>query len=162
MKPSKIEKYRLESRCLALFRQCRTTAEIADALTAELSAQQIDDAISQPTVSRWLKPYRDEVREETTQIIGDHIKAQVKDDLAVIDEVEGWHLAQFRSQQDPKLPEHLRVSLREASDMGMKIVKIIETKLRFALGGPADAPGSCSPVDLDAFRSEVEALRHGD
>lgn len=161
-KPSKIEKYRLEQRCIALFRAAHTTGSIADVLTADLAERNIEDTISQPTVSRWLKPYRDEAKEETEQIITDHIKAQVKDDLAVVDEVEAWHLAQFRTPITPEDPNYEKMSTRERSELGMRVIKIIETKLRFALGDPAGGGRSCSPVDLEQFRNEVAEMRGDD
>jgi len=163
-KPSKIEKYRLEQRCIALFRSARTTGDIAEILTAQLAEMEIDDTISQPTVSRWLKPYRDESKEETSQIITEHIKEQVKNDLAVVDEVEAWHLAQFRTPDPlPENPDHVNaLTLRERSEIGMKVIRIIETKLRFALGGAGGDSRSVSPVDLEQFRCEVEELRGAD
>ena len=57
-----------------------------------------------------------------------------------------------------KLPAGKEHNLRIRSEAGMKAVKIIETKLRFAglLENP-DIPGSgIDPIDLEGFRKDVQ------
>jgi len=149
---NKIEKYRLEERVLALSAEGLTTAQIAERVSADLAEAGIQDSISQPTVSRFLKSVRQERSEATRQRVQDHIKEVVPADLEALEEVEGWMLSQFRN-------DHLDVEAR--ARQGMRAVKIIETKLRFAgiLEDPASGRPPTDPVDLDAFKTEVEALR---
>ena len=144
---NKIEKNNLQGRCLALFREGRTTAEIADILTQELAGI---DTISQPSVSRWLKPIRDDERDETRKRIHDHIKATVESDLDILDEVEGFMVQEFRNPANTVL---------QRSDFGLKALRVVETKLKYALSDPTSTQDGLHPVDLDAFRNDLEDLR---
>ena len=81
--PSKIEKYGFQDRVLKLYSEPgMTSLRIAQVLTEELQG---NDSISQPTVSRWLKDVRDERREETRQVVNEHIKANIPKDLEALD-----------------------------------------------------------------------------
>jgi len=144
---NKIEKHNLQGRCLALFREGRTTAEIADILTQELAGV---DTISQPSVSRWLKPIRDDERDETRKRIHDHIKQTVESDLEILDEVEGFMVQEFRN------PEN---SVLQRSDFGLKALRVVETKLKYALTDPTNTQDTLHPVDLESFRNDLEDLR---
>jgi len=144
---NKIEKNNLQGRCMDLFREGRTTAEIADILTQELAGV---DTISQPSVSRWLKPIRDDERDETRKRIHDHIKQTVESDLEILDEVEGFMVQEFRN------PEN---SVLQRSDFGLKALRVVETKLKYALTDPTNTQDTLHPVDLESFRNDLEDLR---
>ena len=144
---NKIEKNNLQARCMVLFREGRTTAEIADILTQELAGA---DTISQPSVARWLKPIRDDERDETRKRIHDHIKQTVESDLEILDEVEGFMVQEFRN------PEN---SVLQRSDFGLKALRVVETKLKYALTDPTNTQDTLHPVDLESFRNDLEDLR---
>jgi len=156
---SKIEKHKLTERTLALAGEGRTTNEIAQVLTKELGGR---DTVSQPTVARFLKGVRQERSEQTKQVVHDHIKATVPADLQALDEIEGFLLSHFRNRgidlvtgDEATLPNSLKTRI----DCGMKAVKIIETKLRFA--GILDDPDETVPdiPDLDEFRNDLETIK---
>lgn len=146
---NKIEKYKLQSRCLALFREGRTTAEIAVALTADLNGQ---DRISQPSVARWLKPIREEERDETQRQVREYIKKTVESDLEILDEVQAFMVEEFRNDD---------CTTRERSDFGLKALRVVETKLRFALTDPNSGESAIHPVDLDEFRNDLSEIKEG-
>lgn len=160
---NKIEKYNLAERVLALAAEGKTTAQIADILTAELTGT---DSISQPAVSRWLKSVREERSNQTKQIVHDHIKATVPKDLEALDEVEEFMLSVFRNtKKNPETGknESAGYELRTRADAGMKAVKIIETKLRFAgvLDDPERSGARVDPVDLEQFKNDLQELKEG-
>jgi hypothetical protein len=164
---TKIQKYGLEERILELS-VGRTTTEVSDAITAELQAEGIQDQISQPTVSRFLRKVRAARAEETRNLVQDHIKAHVPKDLEAIEEIESFLLERFRGRLDlSKLSESLAEKVAaiiegdhgKRSEYGMKAVRVIELKLKYA-GILEETPGqpragSGDPVDLDEFRSDV-------
>ena len=157
----KIEQYNLGERVLTLVGEGKTTARIADILTTELAGT---DTISQPAVSRWLKAAREERSNQTKQLVHDYIKAQVPKDLEALDEVEEFMLTVFRnSQKNPETgeDESANYELRTRADAGMKAVKIIETKLRFAgvLDDPERSGSRVDPVDLEQFKNDLQELK---
>lgn len=91
MKVSKIDKLGLGRRIHELMDGGLLTSKaIASALTAE------GFAVSQPTVSRWLKEERETRREETQTIVREHVKKVVPDDLDALEEIEAQCLAWAR------------------------------------------------------------------
>lgn len=144
---SKIEKYHLEQLALDLFEKKLTGQEIAARLTAHLSGQ---DTISQPTVSRFLATVRREQKEQTKQLVHDHIQSNIVNDLEVVDEVERFLVETFRNKAESK---------NTRADFGLKAVRVVEMKLKYALIDPDTGDGSEHPVDLSEFRCEVEAVR---
>lgn len=163
---SKIGKYNLQDRTLALAAEGKSTDAIAKILTEELEGK---DSISQTSVAAWLKKIRQERSEETRHVVREYIKNTVPKDMEALNEIEAWLLDIFRNQKSVKDPETGKVTcsdlptkdihdLPTRSAAGMKAVKIIETKLRFAglLENP-DIPGSgFDPVDLEGFRKDVQ------
>lgn len=163
---NKIEKYNLQDRTLALAAEGKSTDAIAKILTEELEGK---DSVSQTRVAAWLKKVRQERSEETRHVVREYIKSTVPKDMEALNEIEAWLLDIFRNQEsikDPetgdvtciKLPAGKEHDLRIRSEAGMKAVKIIETKLRFAglLENP-DIPGSgIDPIDLEGFRKDVQ------
>jgi len=147
---NKIEKHKLTQRVLALYEQKRTTAEIADILTEELGGA---DTISQATVSRFLKPYREEYKEQARDKVSRHINEKIENDLAAMDEVEAFFFGLFKDKD---------VCIKERGDAGLKALKVIETKLRYALIDSSTGASTCHPVDLSAFRADLDELKERD
>jgi hypothetical protein len=123
---NKIERYGLEADALSLFKLGRDTRAIAAGLSMVMADKGIGDSISYSTVSRWLKDVRSEAKAEANQIVTEHIVGQLPSDLAAMDEIELFHLTAFR---DDKRGD------KDRSEFGMKALKVVETKLRFAFGG---------------------------
>ncbi len=121
---SKIEKYALHARIAALMNDGKNDTDIAAILTEELSGR---DTISQPTVSRYTKSLREEVRSTTRHKITEHLKECVETDLQILDEVQGFHVTEFRDKGNTVLSR---------SDNGLKAVRVIEIKLKHALSDP--------------------------
>lgn len=180
---NKIEKLGLTDRVLALTSQGKTTYEIAAILTQEATGAY---SISQPTVARWLKGVRQERAEQTRSIVHEYIKATVPADLDSINEVQVWLIERFRSIEEvtresvsaalgkrisQKMFDRLvsifpttPYDLRTRAEIGMKIIRIVDVKLKYA-GILEDDAGSKSdsvdPVNLDDFRidpSKEEAM----
>ena len=151
---SKVTKYNLQERTLALAGEGATTDAIADILTKELDGK---DTISQSTVSRWLKAERKERSEQTRSIVHDHIKATVPKDLDALDEVLTFLMSHFRNvlpnPDDAEKTISQSHSIKERAEFGMRAVKIVETKLRFA--GILEDPTTtdASPIDLDEYKT---------
>jgi predicted transcriptional regulator len=91
----KIEKLGLVKRIEELIMAGTNSSEgIAAALKAE------GYAISQPTISRYLKRTREERREETQKIISDHVQATVPADLTALETMEAQCLAWAQEEND--------------------------------------------------------------
>lgn len=151
---NKIEKYRLEGRILALSGQGLTTHEVAEAVTRDLNEKAINDKISAASIARFLRTVREERSAQTRELVREHIKATVPADLDALQEIESYFLTEFRNDDR---------DLRTRGDCGMKVVRIIETKLKFAglLDDPEAGKSSLDPVDLDEFRTEVGDMSRG-
>jgi len=175
---NKIERYGVAPRVLALSGEGKTTHEISQILNEEAAGEY---TISQPTVSRWLKDVRQDRSNQTRQIVHDYLKATVPTDLESINQVQAWLMDQFRSL-DIISPETVSealgktideetfktlvsifpaepLDLRTKAEIGMKIVRVVDTKLRYAgvLEDPDSAgAGSADPVDLDDFRMDAK------
>ena len=145
---SKIEKYGLEARTAALaFDEHRNTREIADILTAELDGR---DTISQSAVSSWLKPIREQNRDQAHDTINKHIKEKLDSDLESVEEIQLFLMNEMRDEESH--------TVMQRADLGVKALRVIDTKLRWGLGGEGSGD-RIDPVDLDAFKNEVEGLR---
>jgi DNA-binding transcriptional ArsR family regulator len=68
------------------------------AISAALKEQGFN--ISQPTVSRWLKAHKDLGRDDTRQIVQDHIKAAVPADLDALENMEAACLAWAKEDEE--------------------------------------------------------------
>jgi len=170
--PMKIDKFNLGSRVLALAGQGESTMSIAKIITAEGSVD-----LSQSAVARWLKHERRERGELTRTVVQEAIKAQVPADMKALDEVEGWLLGQFRGDvaeeirtliaNDAKVAaivEAIKADAGRRADFGLKAVRIIEVKLRYAgiLENPLAGDGNgLAPSDLDPIRRALEEMRAG-
>jgi DNA-directed RNA polymerase subunit F len=172
---NKIERFELAPRVLALTAEGKTTHEIARILTEEGDGAY---TISQSTVARWLKDVRKERSEQTRQVVHDYIQKTVPTDLESINEVQAWLIAQFRSLAhisieavsealaEPITEEMFKkliaifpadpLDLRTRAELGMKIVRIVDTKLKYAgvLEDDESGFGFGEPVDLDEYRFE--------
>jgi arginine repressor len=92
---SKITKLKLEPRIQELIEQgVVTTGAIAQRLTQE------GHAVSQSAVARWLKETRDARRDETQQIVREHVQKTVPDDLEALEEMERQCLEWSREEAD--------------------------------------------------------------
>jgi hypothetical protein len=159
---NKIEKFNLSDRVLALSGQGKTTHEISDIITKEAEGKY---RVSQPTVSRYLKSIRQERSEQTRQLVHEHIKEHVPHDLQALEDLEAEYLHIFNSKKEPSVesgeePEKLEYAfdLKERMSAGDRIVKIIETKLRYAgiLEDPEGAGhDAADPINLDDFRADT-------
>ena len=148
---TKIEKHKLEARVIALFNDGKSTHEIATVLNTELNGE---DTISQSTVARFVKTIREDTRDATRQFIHDHIKKNVESDLETLDEIESYFVQIFRNKE--KNPEY---NYKIRADFGLKALRVIETKLRYALTDPAGGKDSHHPVDLDQFKNDLEDIK---
>ncbi len=174
---NKVERFNLVERILALSGQGKNTYEIATILTKEADGKY---SISQPTVARFLKGVRKDRSEQTRQIVQDYIKATVPADLDSIEEVQAWLIKQFRSIESMTkeavseaigkpvsekmfnrlieiFPAH-PLDLRAKAEIGMKIIRIVDVKLKYAGilegGGEGGSTTAADPIDLDEFRME--------
>lgn len=156
---NKIEKFNLSDRVLALSGKGKTTHEISQIITEEAQGKY---SVSQPTISRWLKTVRQDRSEQTKQLVHDHIKEHVPHDLQALEDMEAEYLHIFNSKKelsegkDEKLEYEFELKTRMSA--GDRIVKIIETKLRYAgiLEDPESAGrDSADPIDLDDFRTDT-------
>jgi len=146
MVENKIKKYNLGHRILALHEDRTTTAKIAEVVSQELDG----DTISQATVARFLKPYRDEFKAQARDKVTRHIDAKIDNDLEAMDEVQAWFYGIFKNE---------RINLKDRGDAGLKVIKVVETKLRYALIDNESGSGRCDPVDLSRWRSDLEDLK---
>ena len=155
---------------LALAGQGESTGSIAKILTAE---GPID--LSQSAVARWLKKERKERGELTRMVVQEAIKAQVPADMKALDEVEGWLLGQFRGEvaanvrtliqneaELVKIVEAIKADTGRRAEFGLKAVRIIEVKLRYAgiLENPLDGGGAgLHPPDLEDLRAALQDFK---
>jgi hypothetical protein len=158
---SKIEKFNLSDRILGLSGLGKTSAEIAEIVTSEADGKY---RISQPTVARWLKSVRQERSEQTKQLVHDHIKEHVPADLQALEDLEAEYLHIFNSKKEvkDKSPDPLfeyEFELKTRMAAGDRIVKIIDTKLRYAglLEDTEEGRDTADPIDLDDFRPTAAA-----
>ena len=146
---SKIEKYGLEGRVSVLaFDEHKNTREIADILTEELAGK---DTISQSAVSNWLKPIREENKAQAHDTINKHIKEKLDTDLESVEEIQLFLMNEMRDQD-----AH---TVMQRADLGVKALRVIDTKLRWGLGGGQGSGDRIDPVNLDDFKNEVEDLK---
>jgi hypothetical protein len=149
----KIEKLKLKDIIVAMFDAGKKENEIAEALNVQLAERGIEDTISQPTVNRFLRPYRTMEREKGTQIIHDHVVAKITNTLERIDKIEDFHFDQALGKREEGKPE---LDLKLKSDFLMRAAKIAELKLRYALVNPDSGNSTSHPVNLDDYVTEAE------
>lgn len=92
----KIKKYELEEDLLAI--RGKAHIEIAKALTEILKKRNIDDSISQPTVSRHLKAIDDERKSASKAVLNEYIAITLPADLKILDELSQFYLTIFRNK----------------------------------------------------------------
>jgi hypothetical protein len=92
----KIKKYELEQDVLAI--RGKTHIEIAKALTELLKGRGIEDSISQPTVSRYLKSVDEERKSASKAVLNEYINITLPADLKILDELSGFYLTIFRNK----------------------------------------------------------------
>lgn len=93
---NKIIKYQLTERVLEL--RSLPHEQIAEKLTSELRGKGIDDSISQPSVSRWLKKYSQECKEKATAVLNEYLDITLPADLKILDELSEFYLIIFRDR----------------------------------------------------------------
>lgn len=167
---SMIDRFNLGERVLTLAGQGESTMSIARTMTKEGPV-----SLSQSTVSRWLKKTRQERSEQTRAVVQEAIKEQVPADMKALNEVELWLLAQFRGEvavevkslieTDAKVAaivEAIKADTGRRAEFGLKAVRIIEVKLRYAgiLENPLEGGGAgLHPSDLDEIRKTLDEIR---
>lgn len=169
---NKIEKYELGIRVLELS-VGRNTQEVAEAITSEIQGKGINDAISQSSVSRYLRSIREARAEETRRKVQEHIQEHVPADLNAIEEIELWLLDRFRGKVDlSQIPDAVASEVaaiidgdhKTRAEFAMKAAKLVELKLKYAaiLENPEQRPAAgADPADLEEFRQDMEAEKLG-
>jgi len=79
---NKIDQFNLGPRVMALVEDGQTTSQIAVQLTLE------GFAMSQPTVSRWLKVQREKNADNATRVFADHVDKELPKDLEALESIE--------------------------------------------------------------------------
>ena len=134
---SKIDKYHLEDRVVGLYREGKTTGEIAEIISSGLQASGIDDGVDQSTVSRWLKKVRaaDEKAEaererEALAVVRARVKDGIENDLEQIAYVQTFLFQIVEGTLADAEGNLLRHNVKERKAAGVDLVKLIDTKLR--------------------------------
>jgi predicted transcriptional regulator len=129
---NKIDRYGLGERVTELFREGKTTVEIAEMMTRGLQDSGINDGVDQSTVSRWLKKIREadeemqaEIDRQTVEVLRLRVEAGVHGD---VDQIELVQELFFRISQNT-LEGH-NFKMKERVYAGQALVKLIDTKLR--------------------------------
>lgn len=113
----KIVRLRLEQKVLNLFEEGKTDEQIAEVLSKELEGE---ETISQPTVSRWLKPIRQLRKQLSANIVFEHINEGLLNDAAKLSKIETQMLNDALPQEgnDP----------RARAEIGERLIKLIFKK----------------------------------
>lgn len=129
---NKIDRYGLGARVVELYREGKTTVEIAEYLTEGFLASGIEDSIDQSTVSRWLKKIKDAdmdarlaAEQATQEVIRRRVEAGVSGDVDQIEWVQEFFYQIARNELGDQ-----KFSIKERAWAGMNLVKLIDTKLR--------------------------------
>jgi hypothetical protein len=132
---NKITKYDLGEKALELSASC-TTMEIARLLTEHLQHKGVTDSISQPTVARFIKAHRDERASRTKALVESYVQGTTPKDLERCDQIIERHFQVFKNlEPDPEIPGAVReagYSWEQQSSAAMKVVRVIETKLKWS------------------------------
>ena len=148
---NKIEKYELEKRVLALSGAGETTLSIAEIISKEIKEKGIDDNISQAAVSRWIKSQRAERKEQTQQVVSDKIQETVTADMDALEVIKNKFFTEFNNTGN---------NLKTRAQMGLNVVKVVETKLRF--GGLGDDKESIHPADIQSLKDNLEEFKNNE
>jgi len=156
-----IERYGLQARALTLAASGKKDYEIAEILTREDLAGK--DAISQPSVSRWLKKTRQERGKTAKGIVDDYLKESIPADLKLLDELTQFHLVIFRGNvtmlegEDGKKVHAATITLDTRRTAARDIHEILKTKMKF-VGVDGESGGNdrdgAAPVDLEKYRGQ--------
>lgn len=148
---NKIDRYGLGERVTELFREGKTTVEIAEMMTRGLQDSGINDGVDQSTVSRWLKKVRSadeemqaELGRQTVEVLRRRVEAGVQGDVNQIETVQELF---YRISQNT-LEGHT-FNMKERVYAGQALVKLIDTKLRLpgVIGEGGDGADSGSAGD---------------
>lgn len=125
----KIVRLRLEQKVLQLFEEGKTDEQIADVLTEEFNGEA---TISQPTVSRWLKPIRELRKKLSANIVFEHINEGLLNDVDKLAKIEMQMLNDMEpaNNADPRC----------RADIGEKLGNQIFKKWKVLKIEPEDAP----------------------
>jgi len=83
---NKIIQYQLEELTIKLCAKGKTQPEVAQLLSEELKSRSIDDIVSQPTVSRYMKQHRETVAEQAQSIIREYVQGTTPADIDRIED----------------------------------------------------------------------------
>jgi predicted transcriptional regulator len=151
---NKIDKYGYGDRVVELFRDGRTTVEIAELMTKGLVDSGLNDSIDQSTVSRWLKRVKDadadaqaEIDRQTMEVIRRTVEDGVSEDLGQIETVQGFFLGIVEECGADGRPKY---DIRTRMEAGRSLVKVIDTKLRLP-GVMPDEPNGQAGGDKPAI-----------
>jgi arginine repressor len=100
-----------------------TSQDIADRLTAE------GFIISQPTVSRWLKEYREQQKSETQKLVSDHVKTVIPADLTALEEMELQCIERARETKGDFAHRLAALYINEQLDTWRTIFRELETDI---------------------------------
>jgi hypothetical protein len=101
-KTTYIERHQLGEQILQLsFKEGKTDTEVAAILTAS------GHKMSQPTVSRWLDKKRQEMGNQVTGIMQEHLQRELPKDLDVLEELEALML-EWTREDTPVIMERLK------------------------------------------------------
>lgn len=157
---NKIDRYGLGPRVVELYREGKTTVEIAEYLTEGFLASGIEDGVDQSTVSRWLKKIKDadmDARLEAEKATLEVIKRRVADGISGdVDQIE-WVQEFFNQICRNKLADH-KFNIKERAAAGLNLVKVIDMKLRLPGVIPEEEEGSDTDAPAIPSRSNVHSI----
>ena len=146
---SKIEKYSLRDTVLSLaFEGGFSCEEISNRLDADLESRGVPDTVHAEAVRRFLVVERKNRKDQARETYTDFANETLPSDLDALEEVKGWHLSIFRSED-----KNHKMRRNAAVD----VVRVIETKLKLAL---ACDTGDKSQI-LSIVKNEINALSDG-
>lgn len=157
---NKITKYDLGERVLDLAGSC-STMEIARLLTEQIQQKGIPDAISQPTVARFVKAHRDERASQTRALVERYVQGTTPKDLERCDRIIERHYQVFQNlEPDPGNPSALvpaGFSWEQQSAAGMRAVHVIETKLKWSGAFNEKTPEEAAETAVRKMQDDLEA-----
>jgi len=164
---SKVVKHNLKSRALELLVKNKPEV-VAEILTSELKAKEINDTISPSSVSRFWRKEREKREEKATAIFEDYLEKTLPADLELISNLTKFH----QSIMDGKVPgvvidgkatnidavvngEKIQITFEDRKQAARDILRIMQVKLHHVglqTGSEDDIDGHA--VDLSRFKRQ--------
>lgn len=159
-KKNKIDRYGLGPRVVELYREGKTTIEIAEYITEGIKASGIDDSVDQSSVSRWLKKVKEldeEQREAAERVATEVVRRRVEDSVeGDVNQIE-WVQDFFFKICQNTLPDKT-FTVKERVNAGVNLVKLIDTKLRLPGVMPEDDGADDTTTPALPARSNVHSI----